>query len=98
MAINPITGKVHNGPISPPSPAKTGQTGNKDSNTAPKPVDVAAVTEEIRQALEATSSNSVVDYDKVARVKQALQNGEYQINAESIAEKMLEFDRHIDST
>lgn len=98
MAINPINGKVHNGPISPPSPAKTGQTGNKDTNTVPKQVDVAAVTEEIRQALESTSSNSVVDYDKVAQVKQALLNGDYQINADSIAEKMLEFDRHLDST
>ncbi|WP_031433597.1 flagellar biosynthesis anti-sigma factor FlgM [Methylomarinum vadi] len=101
MAINPVTGKVNNGGTPPIATGKKQQmenTGKIDSNPTPPQVDVTAITENIKQAFESANSTSVVNLDKVKEVKEALRNGQYQINAESIAEKMLELDRHLDST
>lgn len=101
MAINPVTGKVNNGggaPLAAGKKQQTENTGKIDSNSTPPKVDVAAITENIKQAFESADSTSVVNLDKVKEVKEALRNGQYQINAESIAEKILELDRHLDST
>ncbi len=101
MAINPVTGKVNNGLLTPTTAGKKEPAANSakvEGGSSQGQVEVAAIAEQIKHALESTSSASVVDFDKVAKVKQALLSGQYEINADSIAEKMLNLDRHLDST
>lgn len=57
-------------------------------------VDIASAQtlEKIRESLAA---QPVVDRQKVESVKQALQDGTYQINSENIAAKLIEFEKLI---
>ncbi len=95
MAINSITGK--NTPL-----VTTGSNTKKDTveqATKKSPpartefdnFDATAVSQKIKQALTSNPS-PVLNEEKINAVKEALQKGNYQINADSIAEKMLQFD------
>jgi negative regulator of flagellin synthesis FlgM len=56
-------------------------------------VAITTVAQGIKQAVAASSSSgSVVDINKVSALKNAIANGSYQINAESIAEKMIQYE------
>jgi negative regulator of flagellin synthesis FlgM len=79
----------------------TGKEKKSDS-LSPKPdsskvgndsFDPTAISQKIRQALESESSTAVLDEEKITAVKTALQQGNYQIDADSIAEKILQFDK-----
>lgn len=56
-------------------------------------VAITTVAQGIKQAVAASSSSgSIVDINKVSALKNALANGSYQINAESIAKKMIQYE------
>jgi len=55
-------------------------------------VAITTVAQGIKQAVAASSSGSIVDINKVSALKNALANGSYQINAESIAKKMIQYE------
>lgn len=102
MAINSITGKTDN-----VTTATTQAKKEKAPSSAPKngagaltdKIDITALSKEIQKALaESSPSTPVIDNEKVAAVKQALLQGRYQIDPDSIAEKMLQIDRPFDST
>ncbi len=100
MAINPITGKT-NTVVPTTSQAKKEKPENRlETNTrqASDKIDITAVAQEIKRAFESAPSTPVIDNNKIEAVKAALQSGNYQINADSIAEKMIQFDRPFDST
>jgi negative regulator of flagellin synthesis FlgM len=44
----------------------------------------------LQKLSEAVASAPVVDTAKVAQIKEALQNGTYQINTQSVADKLLQ--------
>ncbi len=98
MAINTINGKA--GVTLPSTPTiKKEKAGNSQSITtegAKDSVDITAITQKIKNAFE--SSTPVINEEKIAAVKNALKEGNYQIDAESIANKILQIDRHFDST
>ena len=75
MTINPITGKANQSLHAPSSPGKKDSTETSekvDNGGQHAQVDIAAIANGIKQAFESTSSASVVDFDKVAKVKDAL--------------------------
>lgn len=100
MAINSITGKSDN--IAPTTQAKKekmgGGTAKVETGTINDKIDITALSQEIQKALESSPPTPVIDNDKVAAVKEALLQGNYEINPDSIAEKMLQIDRPFDST
>ncbi len=51
------------------------------------------MAQEIKKAFELSSSVSIIDVDRVAAVKKALADGSYQVNAEKIAEKMIQYEK-----
>jgi negative regulator of flagellin synthesis FlgM len=55
-------------------------------------VAITTVAQDIKQAVASSSSGSNIDINKVTAVKNALANGSYQINAESIAKKMIQYE------
>ena len=98
MAIENITGRMR-----VPLSNNTSQKAEIDhgAKTAAKAAEradsvaITAVAQEIKKTLEASSSSTVIDMDRVAAVKKALAEGSYQINAESIANKMIEHEQFL---
>jgi negative regulator of flagellin synthesis FlgM len=96
MAIESITGRKH-----APVTNITGQkveidSGNKASTKQAERADSIAITamaQGIKKTLESSSFAAIVDVDRVAAVKKALADGSYQINAEKIAEKMIQHEK-----
>jgi negative regulator of flagellin synthesis FlgM len=56
-------------------------------------VAITAMAQGIKKAFESSSSGAIVDINRVAAVKKALTDGSYQINAERIAEKMIQYEK-----
>lgn len=98
MATNPITGKSTVVYTSPKAKKEGAADNATNSNTTTDKIDANEVAQTLKKAMQTASLTPVIDNDKVAAVKTALQNGNYAIDADSIAEKMLQFDRPFDST
>lgn len=95
MTIESITGRVQT-----PLTVKTTQKAEVGSEQkaavkSTEKTDSVAITESaqgIKKVFE-SSSATVVDVDRVAAVKKALADGNYLINAEKIAEKMIQSEK-----
>ncbi len=97
MVTNSITGKSDI-TLNAPTPAKKdkpAQSAATNSEQTTEKVDFMAITQEIKSTLDSTP---VINEEKIAAVKNALEQGSYEINAERIADKILQLDRHIKST
>ena len=96
MAIESITGRTHIPPTT-----KTAQTTGIDSENKAATrqaekndsIAITATAQGLKKAFESSSSDTIVDVDRVAAVKKALAEGSYQINAERIAEKMIQHEK-----
>ena len=96
MDIESITGRTR-----APVTHNTGQKVEVESaNKAPvksaektDSVAITAMAQGIKKTLESSSSDTIVDVERVAAVKKALADGSYQINAEKIAEKMIQHEK-----
>ncbi|MDI1277117.1 flagellar biosynthesis anti-sigma factor FlgM [Methylobacter sp.] len=94
MAIE-ITGRINS-----PTPIKTSPKAEVDGekkvvakNTEEADsVALTATSQEIKKAF-GSSSASPVDIDRVNSVKKALADGSYQINAEKVAQKLIQFEQ-----
>jgi len=81
------------------SRAKDGAASSAE--VASKPANPVQITDQARQlaALEQTvNSVPVVNEAKVARIRQAIEDGSYQVSAERIADKLLRMDRDLGAT
>lgn len=74
------------------TPTATGAGASPSSEVGQVDIASAQTLEKIRESLAA---QPVVDRLKVESVKQALQDGTYQINSENIAAKLIEFEKLI---
>ncbi len=96
MAIEAITGRTTN-QAAIKTAAKTEMDGEKPAVAQTKAkedsVAITALTQNIKKAFESSSAVASVDVDRVAAVKKALADGSYPINAERIAEKMIQFEK-----
>lgn len=97
MAIESITGRTHN-PITPKTDQKieTGEAKSaplKRSTEKNDSVAFTAIAHEIKKAFESSSAAPAVDIDRVNAVKKVLADGNYPINAEKIAQKIIQFEK-----
>ena len=95
MAIDSVIGKVNNLATVKATPkAELDAVKRPALNITEKTDSVALTTisQEIKKAVAADSSQPTVDIDRVAKVKKALADGTYSVNAERLAKKLLQFD------
>lgn len=95
MAIESITGRTRV-PIATKAVPKTEMDGgNKTAKQAEKSDSIAitGIAQGIKKAFESSSSGAIVDADRVASVKKAIAEGSYQVNAERIADKMMQYEK-----
>ncbi len=96
MTINlrRVTGKLEPANTGPQAPRKTGTgAGARRHDTDSLALTDAAAR--LKAAEQALSRADVIDMARVTRVANALQDGSYQIDAEQIAEKLLELDSQL---
>jgi negative regulator of flagellin synthesis FlgM len=96
MTIESITGRTHTQfPVKTIQKAEIDSGKNASVKSAEKndSVAITAMAQGIKKAFESSSSVTIVDADRVAAVKEALADGSYQINAERIAEKMIQYEK-----
>ena len=83
---------VQNGQAS--NNAQTTQTTNT-TDTANK-VNLTNTAEKLKALEKQLSEEAPVDEQKIANVRAALESGNYQVDPEKVAEKMLDFESHLD--
>ena len=94
MTIESITSRAQT-PLTLKTPKKTDTSIGITSIPSVEKNDSVAITtiaQDIKQAVASSSSGSNIDINKVTALKNALANGSYQINAESIAKKMIQYE------
>lgn len=93
MAIE-IIGRATN-PTPIRTPQKTGTDGEKPlaaaSTEKTDSVALTSTSQEIKKAF-GSSSGSPVNADRVSSVKKALADGSYRVNAEKVAQKLIQFE------
>ena len=94
MAIDPINGRLQS-----TTTAKTDQKKDVDTVKAPTSapqqqdrIDLTDKASRLQNALATAPPMPVVNNERVAAIKQALDNGSYSIDAEKIAHKMTQFE------
>jgi len=95
MTIQPLTIKQNNG-VSPSKSTpneKVPNTNVQASKKANDSVDITTVAKQIAEGLKSPKSTPVINEKRVEEVRQLLENGDYPINAEEIARKMIEAER-----
>ncbi|CAA9892685.1 FlgM family anti-sigma-28 factor [Candidatus Methylobacter favarea] len=96
MAIESITGRTQSQLIIKTEPkTEAGDTKNGPIKSPEKndSVAITAIAHEIKKAFASSSALPAVDIDRVNAVKKALADGNYPINAERIAQKIIQFEK-----
>lgn len=97
MAIESVAGKT----VTTPLPAKSAVKGSAElkekpaNEVAADTVEITTAAQDIKSASAASAAAPVVNDDRVAKIKAAVEAGTYQVNAERVAEKMLDFERQL---
>ncbi|MDO9138782.1 MAG: flagellar biosynthesis anti-sigma factor FlgM [Methylobacter sp.] len=94
-----ISGRANNPtPIKTPPKPHSAESEKKLAATASAEKDdsvaLTSATQEIKKALGASSA-APVDTDRVNSIKKALADGSYSINAEKVAQKLIQFEQLI---
>ncbi len=101
MAIESVSGKAINTVLpTKPGAKDTVDVKQKSSVTvSTDTVDFTHTAQDIKTAVETGAAAPLINEDRVAAIKSALQSGSYKVDAEHIAEKMLRFEEKLpDST
>jgi negative regulator of flagellin synthesis FlgM len=96
MTIESITGKTHTSltiKTTPKAEIDSEKKASIKSTERNDSIAITAVAQGIKKFSESSSAVTIVDIDRVAAVKKALADGSYQINAERIAEKMIQYEK-----
>ena len=73
-----------------------GLAGSTEKQVEQPEIDSDALNRRASEVTKEIQRESVVDKEKVSRIKAEIENGTYKVDADSIAEKLMEFDFQID--
>ncbi len=95
MTIQSLTDKANNVvlPSKLNQAEKVTKTDINSTEQAKDTVDITAVAKEITKALESSESTASVNKEHVTAIQNAIADGSYSVNAENIAEKMIQMEQ-----
>jgi len=70
------------------------EQASNDAQATPQRKETAETLNALEKQL---SQDPLVNEQKIARVRAALKSGNYQVDSEKIAQKMLDFESHLDN-
>lgn len=90
MTIQSITGNTTNVVLQSKSTTneKVKDIGGQTNDS----VDITEVAKEISNVLNSTKTTSIINEERVSAIKTSLEQGTYTINAEQIADKMIQME------
>ncbi|WP_347989018.1 flagellar biosynthesis anti-sigma factor FlgM [Methylomonas sp. AM2-LC] len=101
MAIESVSGQTPSVSLPAKPVDKDASITNKQpavSSVLAEAVGVTYTRQDIKNAVASGSSAPVINEDRVAAIKSAIQAGTYQPNAERIASKILQFDHQLSNS
>ncbi|GAB6067186.1 hypothetical protein JCM13664_05040 [Methylothermus subterraneus] len=93
--LRPVTGKAIEPAPGKPQATRPSVSPRPENQTESDAVALTEAAARLKQAQAALASAAVVDTELVARVAQQLASGTYRIDAERIAEKIIEMERQL---
>ncbi len=93
--LRALTGRAVGSTVGGAETARKTEGKKKPQQNASDSLALTDVASRLMEAERALGSGSVVDMALVSRVAQALQDGSYEIDAERIAEKILELESRL---
>lgn len=77
--------------------ASTVETEDESPQSVAASFDVTKATKALKQALAETGTEPVMDTARIEAVRRQLEEGTYAVDAEKIAEKMIQFEQDLPS-
>ncbi len=95
MTIQPLNDKAGNVTLSSKNTATNKVQGANSEQSQPSKdsVDITQVARGLTKAFESSKATSVINEERVNAVRKALEEGTYPINADRIAEKMIQIEK-----
>jgi negative regulator of flagellin synthesis FlgM len=93
MAIDSIGGRIPNNPATTKLTAQNSTQNQTVQSGAIDKVETQ-ITDKIKTAL-ASSTEPPVNSERVTNIRQAIADGSYQVNADRVAAKMLQFEKSL---
>ncbi len=90
--LAPVKGSNANGAVADKSQADGSGTASNTAQTGDH-VTLTDSARSLQKIEEAVAKAPVVNADKVASIKQAVQGGTYRVDASRVADKLLQFER-----
>ncbi|MGA2778642.1 MAG: flagellar biosynthesis anti-sigma factor FlgM [Steroidobacteraceae bacterium] len=93
-ALSPVQGSGSSGAVAEKSQPSTPPAAAQAAPAADQ-VTLTGSARTLQKLGAAVANAPVVDANKVATIKQAVQNGSYSVNAGSVADKLLQYDSEL---
>ncbi len=93
MAIQPLNGKSNN-VVLPTKPNQSEKIENTATQATQTPKDTVDITDVAKQITQTSEASATVNKERVAAIKNAIKDGSYTINAEKIAENMIQMEQN----
>lgn len=98
MAIESISGTLlTNSPVSAKSTVKEATTVKSDTglSSTSDTIEFTNTSQDIKSAVTNNSKTPPVNMERVAAIKSAIESGSYTVNANRVADKILQFDKQL---
>lgn len=90
--LNNASAPVSTGSTGKPQAGRSESAGSASAAGSGESVQLSSTAQQLQKASDQLKDQPVVDSEKVARLKQAIADGSYQVDSQKVAGKLLDFE------